>query len=1040
MSIHHPASVGASLLTVLCFFLAPLAAPLAAQVDSRPAAVAPPSPAATEHVKPLEAPPAPPREADGDVGAPESGAQSSDCGCHACTADADGGCGCGCTSALSIGLPEGFLDETQPGDLEQAVGLVFGEDGHLFVWEKAGRVWLLENGVKSATPFLDISEEVGDWFDYGLLGFTLDPAFAVNGYVYAFYVVDYHYLTKFGTPEYDPHVNEFNKDTIARITRFTANAANGFHSVLPGSRHVLLGESITTGIPLCGTSHGAGSLVFGSDGTLMASCGDGSSGLTTMTCLSDGIIKPKEDVGAFRPQLVDSLSGKLLRLDPATGDGVPGNPFYDGLDPRAPRSRVWALGLRQPCRFNLRPGTGSLNPADAQPGTFYVGDVGAGFWEELNVVRGPGLNFGWPIWEGPNLFAMATNLQDNLDAPNPLFGGACTQPFFHFQDLLAADSNNAPQWKNPCNPAVPIVTSAPLFVHKRPVLTWQHGGEAFVPTYALSGAASLTMLGTPASPVEGDSFGGNCSIGGTWYTGTAFPGEYQGTYFHADYGEGWIRNLAFTADDRLIEVRPFASTVGRIVSLSENPVDGSLWYINYTDLGASRLHRIRYVAGNFPPIAKLGASALWGPAPLVVNFDAGASTDPEQQPLEYTWTFGDGTPDSHLVAPVHTFPSEDITALGTVHAKCYDLNPPGPKGPGNPDPEVMRDGDYPPVGTLDTQRQFLTMHLDAGGQNDNGGVDYVGWTFSQPRTFVGLLYQEGLYYAGGGWWDTWRVQVRVNGVWTTVNNVTSTPPYPGQLYPHFETFEMRFPPTTGTGIRLNGKPGGIGTIKFISVGELRVLATPLAPVTDATNYPVSLEVTDSAGGSTTAAVSISLNNSPPKAKIRDPADLSLYSNSEPMLGLLKGSYSDPEQADAALSCRWEIIDHHNDHTHPQPVLHDCEAQAVLAGECCDGDVHYIEVVYTVTDPFGLSASDRHWLIPDVDRNLNGVDDVLEIAADPSLDVNLDGIPDDAQWDCNQNDRPDLYDIFFKYVPDANRDGHPDDCAPVTWKLLQTKSY
>ncbi|HTE05045.1 MAG TPA: PQQ-dependent sugar dehydrogenase, partial [Planctomycetota bacterium] len=390
----------------------------------------------------------------------------------------------GGTEPATIGLPEGFLDETQSVPFDQAVGFVFGEPGHMYVWEKQGRVWLLHEGVKESTPFLDISEEVGDWFDYGFLSFALDPDFASNGFVYAFYVVDYHYLTKFGTAQYDPQANEYNKDTIARITRFTANPLNDFHSVLPGSRKVLLGESITTGIPITGTTHGAGSLVFGSDGTLMASCGDGNTGITSLTALSDGIIKPKEDVGSYRSQLVDSLSGKLLRLDPSTGDGLPGNPFYDPSAPRAPRSRVWALGLRQPCRFTRRPDTGSTQPGDASPGTFYVGDVGAETWEELDVVRSAGRNFGWPMWEGLAPYALLANtLLNNLDAPNPLFGiGGCTQPFFHFQDLFEQDTLNVPQWTNPCNASVPITTE-PLFTHTRPVIAWQHGGEAFAPSY-----------------------------------------------------------------------------------------------------------------------------------------------------------------------------------------------------------------------------------------------------------------------------------------------------------------------------------------------------------------------------------------------------------------------------------------------------------------------------------------------------------------------------------------------------------------------------
>jgi glucose/arabinose dehydrogenase len=80
--------------------------------------------------------------------------------------------------------------------------------------------------------------------------------------------------------------------------------------------------------------------VFGADGTLLASAGDNASYSSTdvgnaaetyfVTALADGIIETKENVGAFRAQLLDSHAGKILRLDPETGDGVAGNPFYAG--------------------------------------------------------------------------------------------------------------------------------------------------------------------------------------------------------------------------------------------------------------------------------------------------------------------------------------------------------------------------------------------------------------------------------------------------------------------------------------------------------------------------------------------------------------------------------------------------------------------------------------------------------------------------------------------------------------------------------------
>ena len=107
------------------------------------------------------------------------------------------------TAIPALSLPPNFYDESIADDWNQAVGLTFASDGRMLVWEKAGRVWIVENGVRSAAPLIDISEEVGDWRDYGLLGFALDPNFYSNGYIYLLYVVDYHHLAFFGTPNYD---------------------------------------------------------------------------------------------------------------------------------------------------------------------------------------------------------------------------------------------------------------------------------------------------------------------------------------------------------------------------------------------------------------------------------------------------------------------------------------------------------------------------------------------------------------------------------------------------------------------------------------------------------------------------------------------------------------------------------------------------------------------------------------------------------------------------------------------------------------------
>ena len=151
-------------------------------------------------------------------------------------------------------------------------------------------------------------------------------------------------------------------------------------------------------------------MVFAADGTLLASCGDGGSYTTTdagsasetyyAQALSDGIIRSNENVGALRSQMINSLNGKILRFDPSTGNGVSSNPFYSSSSPRSAKSRVWALGFRNPFRISIKPNTGSTNPAIGDIGEIYVGDVGWNTYEELNIMKLQGTNCGWPLLEG----------------------------------------------------------------------------------------------------------------------------------------------------------------------------------------------------------------------------------------------------------------------------------------------------------------------------------------------------------------------------------------------------------------------------------------------------------------------------------------------------------------------------------------------------------------------------------------------------------------------------------------------------------------
>jgi glucose/arabinose dehydrogenase len=563
---------------------------------------------------------------------------------------------------LAQAPPSGFSTAVVSSQWDEAVGLAFNSTGNrMFVWERPGRVWMVENNQRQL--ILNITEEVGAWEDQGLLGFALDPQFDTNGYIYVLYVVDRHHLMNYGTPAYNASTNDYYSATIGRLTRYKATFSGSVCTVNPSSRKILIGATRSTGIPSTFNGHVTNSLVFGSDGTLLVSTGDGGhpysdiGGLASTyaaQALTDGIITAKENVGSQRAQLVNCLSGKILRIDPSTGAGIPSNPFYDAANPNAPRSKVWALGCRNPFRMSLKPGTGSTNPAAANPGVLYIGDVGAQLWEEINVVDRPRLNLGWPLFEGltTNTNFSTRNIY-NQDASNPLYGvSGCTQQYFYFRDLVKqATPTGTATFTNPCNVAQAIPASIPTFVQTRPLIDWGHGAGPSR-TGKFSGQTATTVdIGAVGSPVAGPQFGGASVSGGVFYPYTDFPVPYRNTYFFGDYVGGWIRSMVVDGTDKATAVQDFVNTGTVAVAFAVNPTQPGLYYVNFYP---SEIRKITYGTTNAAPTAVATSNKTYGPGPLMVQFNGSASSDPEGLPLTYRWKFGDG--DSSSVAnPSHTF-------------------------------------------------------------------------------------------------------------------------------------------------------------------------------------------------------------------------------------------------------------------------------------------------------------------------------------------------------------------------------------------------
>ena len=320
-----------------------------------------------------------------------------------------------------------FVLETVTANLNNPIAFDWTPDGDkLFIAQKNGVVRLFENDSLATTPFIDISAQVNNTRDRGLLGLAVHPDFPNQPYVYLSFTYD--------PPEVFENSGlagpDGNGNRPSRVIRVEADPDTNFTTAIPDSEVVLLGtnsiwenisrpdgnstnnldippsgitpegENIRDYLATDSESHSIGAVRFGTDGSLFVSNGDGT---------SYNAVDPR----TVRVQDLDNLSGKMLRIDPITGEGLADNPFYDG-DPDSNRSKVYSYGLRNPFRF-------TINPDTNEP---FIGDVGWTEWEEINTGRGA--NFGWPYYEGGDGVNLRRDGYENLPEAQAFYNSSQT--------------------------------------------------------------------------------------------------------------------------------------------------------------------------------------------------------------------------------------------------------------------------------------------------------------------------------------------------------------------------------------------------------------------------------------------------------------------------------------------------------------------------------------------------------------------------------------------------------------------------------------
>jgi glucose/arabinose dehydrogenase/uncharacterized cupredoxin-like copper-binding protein len=311
--------------------------------------------------------------------------------------------------------------------LQSPVNVAFPPDGsgRMFVVEQGGTIRIVNpDGTVEPDPFLDLSGTTGQRLgEQGLLGLAFHPDFAKNGRFY----VDYN--------------DSFRSGAIV-VSEFHVEKKHPDRADDKSERPLLVIEKPYP-------QHNGGTLRFGADGYLYISTGDG------------GWQGDAYDNAQSR----FSLLGKILRIDvdqASTGQSYgipPDNPFagpdrydnpYPGQSPKgesasggsteeggtkvspkerknrpAVRQEIWALGFRNPWQYSFDPKTGD----------FYVGDVGAGSWEEIDFQPAgtvAGQNYGWDWLEASHCFP-----KDLTECPRQQVGVLPVAEYAHGDDGCA---------------------------------------------------------------------------------------------------------------------------------------------------------------------------------------------------------------------------------------------------------------------------------------------------------------------------------------------------------------------------------------------------------------------------------------------------------------------------------------------------------------------------------------------------------------------------------------------------------------------------
>ncbi len=467
-------------------------------------------------------------------------------------------------------------------DLDEPMAFEVLPDGTAYIIERKGNLKKYDPATKTVdliatipvnTKYTSPEGRVSE-AEEGLIGLTLDPKFAQNGWVYLYYA----------------HPTEKNHV----LTRWVLKD----NKLVAGSEKRVL--DVTTQRETC--CHTGGGMVWDKAGNLYLTVGN-NTGNQQAAQTDERPNRSSWDDQGHAGNTMD-LRGKILRIHPEPNGTytIPdGNLFAKGTPKTRPE--IYSMGHRNAWRISIDSQTGYLYWGEVGPDATNDSEIGPRGYDELNQARKPG-NFGWPWFVG------------NRQA----------FPVYDYENKKPLDKKdpNHPVNSSPNNTGLSeLPPVAPSFIY------YPYGVSEEFP---LVGTGARSATGGPVyrqadfrgakrpwpAYYEGKWIATDFSRGWIMTITMDAEGNYQSMErFLSGYHPVEPIDMKFAPDGDLYVLEY-----------------GSNWFRKSDN---ARLVRIEYNGGNRKPLVRAQADKPGGTVPLQVALSSAGSVDNDGDALTYSW-------------------------------------------------------------------------------------------------------------------------------------------------------------------------------------------------------------------------------------------------------------------------------------------------------------------------------------------------------------------------------------------------------------------